>query len=83
MELPEGFLKLLKDFDPKNLNKMPAAEVIKAFNLLKDSIYTLNRIKLCTENPTKCELTGMFTYDAEAALTNWADEILNRYKEWK
>jgi len=41
MNIPSGFQKLLNDVDPRDMNKMPAAEVIKAFSLLKDAMEIL------------------------------------------
>lgn len=87
MELPTGFQKLLKDFDPKNLNKIPAAEIIKAFSLLRDMAQTL---EIYAAGP---EDVGEYWYDADGLKNGYVDlkypssdaaeNILKRYKEWK
>jgi len=42
--IPNGFTELLNSFDPTNLNKLPAAELIKVFSLLKDSQQVLSEL---------------------------------------
>lgn len=75
MEQPEGFKKLLKDFDPRNLNKMPAAEVIKAFSLLRD---------LATEMDNLDSHVHYWSYGKRRPEDmTCLKSTLKRYKEWE
>lgn len=45
-------------------------------------INVLKRIRKCTADAEKCELTGMFVLDANLEITKWIDEALNEIGDY-